>query len=59
MAEWIAAVKKFAAAEDGATMIEYALMAVLIAGVCFLAVTLLGTNVNSKFTSVAPGFTSS
>ena len=56
MAQWIAAVKKFAAAEDGATMVEYGLMAVLIAGVCFLAVTVLGTNVNSKFNSVTPGF---
>jgi pilus assembly protein Flp/PilA len=39
--------------EDGATMVEYALMIALIAAVAVTAVTLIGTNVSSKFDSVA------
>jgi pilus assembly protein Flp/PilA len=39
--------------EDGATMVEYGLMVALIAVVCIAAVTTLGTNLNTKFSSVA------
>ena len=39
--------------EEGATMVEYALMVALIAAVCVGAVTLLGGNSNNTFTSVA------
>jgi pilus assembly protein Flp/PilA len=39
--------------EEGATMVEYALMVALIAAVCVGAVTLLGGNVNNTFTSAA------
>ena len=42
--------------EGGATAIEYALMASLIAVVIVVAVTLVGTSVNSLFLSVANGF---
>ena len=39
--------------EKGATMVEYALMVALIAVVCITAVTLVGTNANTKFQSIA------
>ena len=35
--------------EEGATMVEYALMLALIAIVCILAVTALGTSAKGKF----------
>ena len=38
--------------EKGATMLEYALMAALIAVVCIAAVTLLGTNASTAFSKV-------
>ncbi len=39
--------------EEGATMVEYALMVALIAVICIVAVTAIGTNVNKVFESVA------
>ena len=39
--------------EEGATMVEYALMVALIAAVCVGAVTLIGANSNTTFTTVA------
>ncbi len=39
--------------EEGATMVEYALMVALIAAVCVGAVTLLGGNANTSFTNTA------
>lgn len=39
--------------EEGATAVEYALMVALIAAAIMAAVTTLGTNANTKFTSVA------
>jgi pilus assembly protein Flp/PilA len=39
--------------ECGATMVEYGLMVALIAVVCIAAVTLIGTNLSTKFTTVA------
>ena len=39
-------------AERGATMLEYALMAALIAVVCIAAVTLLGRQANTAFSKV-------
>jgi pilus assembly protein Flp/PilA len=38
--------------EEGATMVEYGLMIALIAAVCILAVTTIGTNLNTLFTTV-------
>jgi len=43
----------FLANEDGATAIEYGLIAALIAVVIITAVTTLGTNLSSTFTTVA------
>ena len=39
--------------ERAVTMLEYGLMAALIAVVCITAVTTLGTNISSTFNSVA------
>jgi pilus assembly protein Flp/PilA len=39
--------------EEGATMVEYALMLALIAIVCIVAVTTIGTNANAKFNAAA------
>ena len=39
--------------EEGATMVEYALMAALIAAFCVAAVRVVGTNVNTTFNTAA------
>ena len=39
--------------DEGASLVEYALLVALIAVVCIAAVTLLGGNTSSKFESVA------
>jgi pilus assembly protein Flp/PilA len=39
--------------ETGATMVEYALMLALIAVVCIIAVTTIGTNANAMFDYIA------
>jgi pilus assembly protein Flp/PilA len=39
--------------ENGATMVEYALMVALVALVALVAVTLLGQNVSNLFSTVA------
>lgn len=46
-------VSRFIKDESGATAIEYGLIAALIAVVIIGAVTLLGTNISSRFTQVA------
>ncbi len=38
--------------EEGATMVEYGLMVALIAVVCVIAVTAIGTNLKATFTSI-------
>ena len=54
MVRLIASVKSFMGRkEEGATMIEYALMLSLIAVVCIAAVTLVGTNLKTMFESIA------
>ena len=39
--------------DRGASLVEYALLVALIAVVCIAAVTILGRNASSKFSSVA------
>lgn len=39
--------------ERGATMVEYGLMVALIAMVCLVAVTAIGTNLNTVFTTIS------
>ena len=50
---YINRLKKFAHAEDGQDLLEYALLVALIALVAVGAVTLAGTNVSKIFTSIA------
>ena len=45
------AVVTFLKAEDGPTAVEYAVMLALIVVVCIAAITNLGKNVNSTFTT--------
>ena len=45
--------KRFMRDEDGATMVEYALMLALIAVVCIVAVTAIGTGANGMFNLIA------
>ena len=49
--------RRFIKNEEAATMVEYALMLVLIAAVALAIVQTLGTNVSGTFTSVNNGFT--
>lgn len=44
---------RFMREEEGATAVEYGLMVALIAGAIIVSVTLLGTNLNSTFNTVA------
>ena len=46
-------IKKLFRDEEGATAVEYGLMVALIAIVIIAAVSLLGTNLSSKFNQVA------
>ena len=45
--------RRFAQKEEAATMVEYALMLSLIAVVCIIAVTLIGSNANLIFNNIA------
>ncbi|MGE5466523.1 MAG: Flp family type IVb pilin [Ignavibacteria bacterium] len=44
--------KRFLADETGVTMIEYGLLAALIAVTCILAISNLGTNLSATYTTV-------
>ena len=46
-------IKQFLKSEEGVTAIEYALIAALIAGAIIVAVTKLGGNISSEFSSIA------
>jgi len=52
MNQFLNGVKNFLVAEDGPTAVEYAVMLALIIVVCIAAITTLGQNANSTFTSV-------
>ena len=45
--------KRFLESEDGPTAVEYAVMLALIVVVCLGAITSVGSNANTTFTSVA------
>ena len=49
--------KNFLNNEDGATAIEYGLIAALIGVAIIVAVTAVGTNLNATFTSISDGLT--
>lgn len=42
-------IKRFLVEEEGVTMVEYGLLAALIAVVCIVAIRLIGTNLNAVF----------
>lgn len=42
--------------DSGATMVEYAIMVSLIAAVCILVITAIGTNVSTMFSSGNTGW---
>lgn len=46
-------VQRFAREDDGVTMVEYGLLAALIAVVCIIAITNVGTELNVVFTNIA------
>ena len=46
-------IKRFLKDEEGVTMIEYGLIAALIAVVVIATLTTLGTNLNTKFQAVS------
>jgi pilus assembly protein Flp/PilA len=52
-------VVEFLKREDGPTAVEYAVMLALIIVVCIGAITTLGKNANSTFTSVGTAMTAS
>lgn len=53
MQRLITQTKRFLRDEDGATMVEYALMLALIAIVCIGAISLIGSGANGMFTTIA------
>jgi pilus assembly protein Flp/PilA len=48
-------ISRFLANEDGATAIEYGLIAALIAVVVITALTTIGTNLSASFQTIATG----
>ena len=58
MSKLATAARKFVRNEDGATMVEYALLVALIAVVVIGAVTALGTSANTKLSSAASSLAS-
>jgi pilus assembly protein Flp/PilA len=53
MSKLLGGIKKFVREEEGATMVEYALMLSLIAIICIAAVALIGTSARTVFTNAA------
>ena len=53
MKNFASKVQRFLVSEDGPTAVEYAVMLALIIVVCITAITALGSNANSTFTSVS------
>ena len=53
MQSFLTRAQRFMRDEDGATMVEYALMLALIAVVCIVAVTAIGTGANGMFNFIA------
>ncbi len=50
---WTAFQSRIVRDEDGASMVEYALLVALIAIVAIVAVTVVGTKISTKFSEVA------
>ena len=54
LSTWLRA--RFGESERGASLVEYALLVALIAVICVGAVTILGQNTSTSFSSTAEGF---
>lgn len=52
----IQAIRNVFANDDGATMVEYAIMVSLIAAICVSVVTTLGRNVSNEFSTMNSSF---
>ena len=52
------AVNNFVSNEDGAALVEYALLVALIAIICILGVTVLGQKVSGKFKAIGDNLNS-
>ena len=52
MTKFVQALARFVKEEDGPTAVEYAVMLALIIVVCIGAITTLGNNANTTFTTV-------
>jgi len=52
MSKLMKPVQTFFSNEDGAALVEYALLVALIAVICIIGITTLGTKVNAKFTEI-------
>jgi pilus assembly protein Flp/PilA len=52
----IQAIWKVLKDDEGATMVEYAIMVSLIAAICFAVVTTLGQKVSNEFSAVNASF---
>ena len=57
--EFIARIKKFAIADEGQDLLEYALLVALIALVSVAAITTAGANVKTIFTSIGTALSTS
>lgn len=57
MNQAVRGIKDFMVEEEGVTMIEYGLLAALIAIVSIAAITTLGTNLHTVFTKVCTALT--
>lgn len=53
MRSWLATRGWLTRKEEGASLVEYALLVALIAVACILAITALGTSINNLFNYVA------
>lgn len=53
MNQLVKGIKSFIKEDEGVTMIEYGLIAALIAVVCVTAIALIGTSLNTKFNAIA------
>ena len=52
MKSLVVGIKRFLKDEEGVTMVEYGLLAALISIVCIVAITAIGTNLNTAFETI-------
>jgi pilus assembly protein Flp/PilA len=52
MSKILTATRKFVREEEGASLVEYAMLLALICVICIAGVTALGTNISSMFTNL-------